>query len=136
MSLRAQILALLALPFIALAAVGGIKGLTDWGLYQSAQKTQNDTFNSLKLNNLIHYLQVERGQSSAFISSGGTIFVSELKETRSKVDLAMSEVPEAVQSLLSGVSNLDAIRSSVTDLNVTAPEAGAAYTKAIGGILS
>ncbi|MEP1330468.1 methyl-accepting chemotaxis protein [Pseudophaeobacter sp.] len=136
MSLRSQILALLALPFIALAAVGGIKGLTDWGLYQSAQKTQNDTFHSLKLNNLIHYLQVERGQSSAFISSGGTIFVSELNETRGRVDLAMSEVTEAVQSLLSGVSNLDAIRSSVTDLTVTAPEAGAAYTKAIGGILS
>ncbi len=93
MKLRTQILMIMILPFLALTVLGALRGLDNWDRLISAEHAQVETEAGLGLVTVIHFLQVERGQSAAFLSSGGKVFRAELPQTRDKVNAAMAQVP-------------------------------------------
>ncbi|KIC08273.1 chemotaxis protein [Leisingera sp. ANG-M1] len=135
MSLRSQILALIAIPFIALAGIGGFKALADWGRFQAAQVTQAGTQESVALMKVVHYLQVERGLSAVYLSSGGESGASDLESTRVKADQAIQNVPETAAGTLKHLNGLGSLRNSVTALELKPGQMGAQYSGAIANVL-
>ena len=135
MSLRAQILALIAVPFLALAAIGGLKAAADWERFQNAKVTQASTKSSVSLMELIHHLQVERGLSAAFLSSSGNSASSDLNDARAKVDAAVQNVTEAAGSSLQHLSGLAGLRQAVSGHGLEPGQMGSRYSTMIGALL-
>ncbi|UWQ26294.1 nitrate- and nitrite sensing domain-containing protein [Leisingera aquaemixtae] len=136
MSLRSQILALIIIPLLALTGVGGLKALSDWDRFQDAQLTQTETRESVALMKVIHDLQVERGLSAVFLSSGGTAASRALKEARAKSDNALRQVPPAAAASLKHLDGLSALRETVTSRQLQPGQMGARYSEAIANLLS
>lgn len=136
MTLRSQILALVAIPLISLIGLGSLKGLDDWARLNNAQVTQESVSASLDLITLIHHLQVERGQSAAFLSSGGKNFAQELPATRTEVDSALSAIGGEKPAVLSQLNNLAQVRGQVSNQNLSVAEMAGFYTGAISEILN
>ncbi|WP_291736668.1 nitrate- and nitrite sensing domain-containing protein, partial [Leisingera sp. F5] len=135
MSLRSQILALIAVPFIALAGIGGFKALTDWDRFQSAQVSQEQTRESVALMKVVHFLQVERGLSAVYLSSAGQAGTADLTDTRTEVDAAVQNVPQSAASIVEHLDQLAALRGSVTSQELTPGQMGARYSAMIASIL-
>ncbi|UWQ30345.1 methyl-accepting chemotaxis protein [Leisingera sp. M523] len=135
MSLRSQILALIAIPFIALAGIGSFKALSDWDRYQSAQSSRAQTSESVALMKVIHFLQVERGLSAVYLSSGNRSGAADLNSTRAEVDGAAQNVPQTAASTLKNLEQLAALRDSVTAQTLTPGQMGARYSAMIASLL-
>ncbi|MBY6065868.1 nitrate- and nitrite sensing domain-containing protein [Leisingera aquaemixtae] len=135
MSLRSQILTLIAIPFVALSGIGGLKALDDWDRYKDAKITQAETAASVALTKVVHHLQVERGLSAVFLSSGGASGAAELDGERAKVDAAIAEVPPAAAGALAHLDQLAATRGLVSGLEIKPGQMGARYSGAIASIL-
>ena len=135
MSLRSQILALIAIPFFALAGLGGFKAYKDWGRYHNAQAAQDETLKSTSLLNLVHQLQVERGLSAVFLSSGGRSGRADLENARFQVDEAVQNVPASAAGALKHLDQLDAFRSAVSGQELEPGQMGARYSGSIASIL-
>ncbi|MGR3759696.1 methyl-accepting chemotaxis protein [Roseobacteraceae bacterium NS-SX3] len=136
MSLRSQILALIAIPFLALAGVGGLKGLADWERYTHAKATQVTVQEVAALVSLVHRLQVERGQSAGFLSSGGKQFGTGLAASRKKTDAALADAPASAAAILAGLKDLEAVRASVSRQTVSTSQMAGYFTGAIDAILT
>lgn len=131
MSLRSQILALIAIPLIALIGLGGLKGIKDWQRLENAQTTQASVETSLGLITLIHHLQVERGQSAAYLASAGKNMAQELPKTRVLVDQALATITPESATALASLTQLQGMRSKVTAQGLAVPEMAKFYTGAI-----
>jgi methyl-accepting chemotaxis protein len=136
MSLRTQILVMIAIPLAALVSIGGLKGVSDLERYRSAEATQHETHDALSLITVVHYLQVERGQSAAFLSSDGRTFGTELKATRGKVDDALSAAGHALDPVKAGFRELETMRKSVDALRTSAGPAAVYFTDVIDDVLT
>ena len=132
MKLRSYILSLIAIPLIGLAVVGSMKGKADFTRFSNAQKTQENTGDAVKLTNMAHLLQVERGQSAGFLASGGSNFRDDLIKTRLQVDSAISETSKSVQAQLNALENM---RRDIDALKIVAPKMGGYYTNIIAALL-
>ncbi|MFY0311372.1 methyl-accepting chemotaxis protein [Leisingera sp. D0M16] len=135
MSLRSQILALIVIPLIALAGVGGLKALSDWDRFQNAQLTQAETRQAVALMEVVHFLQVERGLSAAYLSSGGSGSARELNSARANADKALQKVPAAAAASLKHLDGLSGLRDAVTSRQLQPGQMGARYSDAIASIL-
>ncbi|NRB19123.1 MAG: nitrate- and nitrite sensing domain-containing protein [Rhodobacteraceae bacterium] len=136
MSLRSQILLLVALPLIVLVFIGGLKGSADLDRYRSAQTIQSETHEALALINLVHFLQVERGQSAALISSQGTVFKNELVKTRLATKASLGKTPASTLGLFPQLTKLNEMRKSVDALAVSTPQMAIYYSDIINQILA
>jgi methyl-accepting chemotaxis protein len=131
MSLRSQILALIAIPLIALIGLGGLKGFKDWQRLDNAQTTQVSVETSLQLITLVHHLQVERGQSAAYLASAGKNMAQELPKSRVKVDEALIKISPENAAVLADLQRLATIRNEVTGQDLTLPDMAKYYTGVI-----
>ncbi len=136
MSLRSQIIALIVVPFLALAGIGGFKAYSDWEYFNNAQATQTETQASVALLEVIHFLQVERGLSAVYLSSKGASAASDLTTTRGQVDQAIQAVPASAAKTLKHLNELETFRKSVTALELNPGQMGAKYSGTIAGILN
>ena len=135
MSLRQYILALIAIPLVALLAVGGLKGLNDWNRFSNARTTLVETQEALLLTDFANYLQIERGQSAGFLTSGGASFGRELSATRRQVDEALVQASGLASNVQAQVAKLRDMRSSVDTQSTKVAQMGAFYTGIITGVL-
>ncbi|GEM_PF-228569 len=149
-SIGAKLAYLLAFPMLGLAiyAAGvAMAHLEQWQRYSSLGQTMDV---SVRVGNLVHRLQVERGLSSGYTQSQGGRFGEELKAARGESDKegsalrrayaeARDEMPETVRqpldTALQGLDRLAGHRDKVSQLGLDAPAATAAYTKLIGQLL-
>ncbi|WIY25633.1 methyl-accepting chemotaxis protein [Parasedimentitalea psychrophila] len=136
MSLRSQILLLVTLPLIVLVFIGGLKGSADLDRYRSAQTIQSETHEALTLINLVHFLQVERGQSAALISSQGTVFKNELVKTRLATKASLAKTPASTIGLFPQLTKMNEMRKSVDALTINTPQMAAYYSGVINQILT
>ncbi|WP_299928663.1 methyl-accepting chemotaxis protein [uncultured Pelagimonas sp.] len=135
MKFRTHILVMMVLPFCALTALGFLRANENWHRLGSAELAQSEVAVSLGLVTLIHDLQVERGQSAVFLSSGGTSGRTGLAKARDEVDLAFLDVPSSEAELMALLDNLQATRTAVSNQSLNVPEMATFYTDAIQGIL-
>ena len=96
----------------------------------------------------VHELQRERGMSVGFVASKGATFAAELPKQREETDRRVKAFHDAVgaagsalragalgarlEAATAALKSIDALRQRIASLAIPAPEAGAAYTQAIG----
>ena len=98
------------------------------------------------LSALVHELQRERGFSAGHVSSGGVNFASDLVDQRQRTERAqagldavtsLNDAAEAhLETALTMLDDLDAMRSSVDGLTTTVPELAGFYTGVINELLT
>ncbi|WP_457592672.1 nitrate- and nitrite sensing domain-containing protein [Hydrogenimonas sp.] len=133
---RLIILSVLAMVTISLYAFKVL--YTDYSMYRNASSTIKGTELSIKLSNLLHEFQKERGASAGFLSSKGKRFketlASQRKLTDEKIEdlnryLATHDDPYARQAKESiDLSKLETMRKKVDALSVSTKEAVGYYT--------
>ncbi|WP_368184208.1 methyl-accepting chemotaxis protein [Aestuariibius sp. HNIBRBA575] len=121
------------MPFVALVGIGSIKGISDWQRLQAARTTIETATLSEGFINLVHYLQVERGQSAVFVTSQGQFLSEELTQTRLIVDEALAGIssdhhPQAL-------AELGDMRQAISDQRVRLAQSGDFYTGIINDLL-
>lgn len=113
------------------------------------QSTEMSSLNELaefcrSIGLLVHELQVERGNTAVFLSSGGTEFTSELENqkqaTNTKVEGLKSYISEMgkdkygkdferlIDEALSDLNNIESKRTAVTSQSIDVPSATGYYT--------
>ncbi|RDD39001.1 Atrial natriuretic peptide receptor 2 [Trichoplax sp. H2] len=121
-----KICILILIPCIGLAVSTIITLLADATEYRKTTELSNEIIASIKLGNLIHYLQIERGQTVLLVSSkyDKIVFVNVVKR-RLETNNAIKEVDpwpinDSTSSYLSNSTSLrnylDAHRDSVVDM--------------------
>jgi|GEM_PF-4884761 len=148
MTIRTKLLIMAAIPLLALLGFAGEMLLERKAVANDMAELVHLTSLSIKLGNLVHELQKERGRSAGFIGAKGQKFSSEIQQHRADSDKALDELKQSIKGApLSGSLNakyqtaaamlegLGAMRSSISALQKTAPEVIAFYTKLISALL-
>ncbi|PTX00352.1 methyl-accepting chemotaxis protein [Pararhodobacter aggregans] len=135
MKLRHQVLVLAAIPLLALIAVSGPLTLGKWQAYVDASNTERAVAEGIVLGDLVHHLQVERGQSAGFLSSGGTNFRDTLPDARAATDRILARAPAVPGAARAALGALAGLRAQVDNQSVAPGDSGAQYTATIRAIL-
>ncbi len=152
MGLRARIVLLGVIPFMALL------GMMGWVVFDRVQTALSLAEMGkvaglgTQIGELVHTLQIERGMTAVFLGSKGAKFSSELTAQRQMTDakkaefliaaeqgkaqLKASEAGERLERAAQGLNAIAAIRSQASTLGVSTPDAIAAYTQSINGLLA
>ena len=85
----------------------------------------------IDIGNLIHALQVERGQSAGHIASNGKNIKASLPQERLTTDQALAAVSATLRQQILSLHQLREMRTKISDLSVTVPEMAQFYTGAI-----
>jgi len=145
LSIRSKLI-LLSLISMTLIFIYAIKLSSDeYKTYEAANQSITIVETSVRLSNVLHELQKERGASAGFLSSGGKKFGAILRQQRSLTDGKLSELDQyltQVQSdaLKNWLSNIDfsgipAMRNKVDQQSVDTQSAVAFYTAINNSIL-
>ncbi len=133
---RLTILSLLAIVTITLYALKVL--YTDYNRYLDASRAIKETELSVKLSDLLHEFQKERGASAGFLSSKGKKFKDTLTKQREVTDKKISDyrryieshndefAAEAERSI--DLSGLQSMRKRVDSMSVSTKEAVGFYT--------
>ena len=147
MKLKTQIIAIVAVPVIGIAIVSGIGLRAAFETTNSADAVLTTVSHAVPVGDLIHELQVERGMSAGFLSSGGVNFKDALPAQRSRVDAAISGFqvvssdiaagnPAGIDGLEKALGAVKSMRARVSDQGATVPEMAGVFTAAIRAALS
>ena len=132
-----------AVPLIGILVVSSIGSRSAYGLYQEAKKGEAATQLTEPLGALIHELQVERGLSAGFISTGGAdSFAIPLAAQRTEVDTVLTKVreisdalpfkvPDDAALLTEALAGLEGTRGEIDQKQPTVPEMAGYYTSLI-----
>jgi methyl-accepting chemotaxis protein len=90
--LRPRLLAVALIPLVALIGFLVPAGLTDWDESRQAAELESMVGLSVRIGDLVHEVQKERGSTSVFFSSKGARFATELSEARAAVDTRLAEL--------------------------------------------
>ncbi|MFZ5484162.1 MAG: methyl-accepting chemotaxis protein [Pseudomonadota bacterium] len=152
LSIRTKLFLMMTLPFLALTyfAVTGI--IEKLAMGQDMTRLERLVGVGVRIANVAHELQKERGMSAGYLGSQGTKFTSELPGQRAESDrvialldtgLADFDVGDYDASLGKGLAEvrtrlggLKRMRERVSTLTVTTPEAVAYYSGSIGAMLA
>ncbi|WP_395023262.1 bacteriohemerythrin [Dongia sp.] len=141
----------LVLPILALLVLSGTLVLERHRTVSEMAAMQELTQLAPETGDLVHELQKERGMSSGFIGSKGAKFANELPEQRKAADAALSAFNAAIgafpatefgQSMTDRIAastaalgRLAALRQSVSDLAISAPEMADGYSATIASLI-
>ncbi len=103
--LRNGMIASITLPLAIASALAGYVLVGEIRLFMEAEKVESRSGLILRLSNLIHEQQLERGATSVFMSSNGEQFSNELRAQRAKTDVA-------AEALKNEISNIDEPRNT------------------------
>ncbi|MDX5363560.1 MAG: methyl-accepting chemotaxis protein [Pseudazoarcus pumilus] len=146
-----RLVLLVAVPLLALLVFAGLGIHASLQKYRSATITQELMSISVAANDAIHRLQVERGASGVFLSSGGQRFADTLPGYRTESDAAIealrrqvgttdaAALPEVAEVLGEALSRLDALastRGAISQQAIDAPASGAWYTGTINRLIA
>ncbi|MEM6824572.1 MAG: methyl-accepting chemotaxis protein [Pseudomonadota bacterium] len=142
MKLRTQIIAIVAIPIVGIAIVSGLGLRAALDLNSNARAVQTTISHAVPIGAMIHELQVERGMSAGFLSSGGVTFRDELRAQRQATDRTIADFrsvadgiashhPNEVNVLNAALDRVTAMRDLVSDQQAAIPEMAEVYTDAI-----
>ncbi|MFW5881609.1 MAG: methyl-accepting chemotaxis protein [Roseicyclus sp.] len=113
MELRKQIVLMAALPMIGLILLGGYVCVLKFQDFRSATAAARQVGEVEAITALVHVLQVERGQSSGFVASGGTGFHERLAAARAETDAVLAALPPSAEALLQRRDRIADLRAQV-----------------------
>ncbi len=86
LDIRYKLLLLLVFPVVVVIAFSGYVVTEKWQQYSRAEALHNSYQYSIKLSNVIHAMQKERGLTAGFVSSSGRSFLDALKQQQQQTD--------------------------------------------------
>lgn len=131
MTLRKQMLLLAGFPALGLLMVGGLLCALKFMEYREARDGQQRVEQARVLTELVHVLQVERGQSAGFLASGGQNFADDLPQSRLAVDGVVSQLSGDGDVLRSELQSLAQMRTLVDEKSVSVPDIAEEFTTLI-----
>ena len=131
MNLSSQITRLAVIPLVGLVTVSGILFVGEVRAVLAARETKAGVEEALRLSDLVHAMQVERGQSAGYIASGGRNFVDTLPEVRVTTDAAIAALIGDVADIELRLEQIGEWRRGVDALSFKVPEMAKWYTGSI-----
>ncbi|MFA5982928.1 MAG: nitrate- and nitrite sensing domain-containing protein [Methylococcaceae bacterium] len=151
LSLKARLFLIAAIPTLLLLFFAGTLAIEKIKVANEMSQLQILAEVSVKVGDLIHNLQKERGMSAGFINSGGDKFSTDLVEQRHNTDDAILIFQQALDGLvfeqdqnsffsLARLANnklraLESLRQQVSHLDINALSSGENYTQLINALL-
>ncbi len=148
---RTKLILLSTIPALAMLYFAASTSLEKASVTKEMVKLETMIELSVKMGEVVHELQKERGMSALFIGSNGAKFSKELPEQRVKSDMKIETLQAAIKdfyiardnehlgkvldSVRKNLAELNAKRSSISALGLAGNESGAYYTKTIGSLL-
>lgn len=145
LSLRNKLLLTLVLPCLALLAFAANGIWVNSSNYFNYSKMQSLSLLSTKLSAVVHESQKERGRTAGFLGSKGTKFGKEIQDQRNLFDQKFIELQTFLKDFdkksfnqnfqaqldnyLKNIAKREEIRSRVSNLKISLPEALGYYTK-------
>jgi methyl-accepting chemotaxis protein len=146
-----KLIAVALVPLVALLVFLGKAVMHDVSLMNDAAAVRDVAARAPAIGAAAHELQRERGNSSGFIGARGQRFQRELGEQRARTDAAVADFRSALAAILAGpsatamapalraadaaIGEAVALRGRVDRLDIPAPDAVAAYTRAVDGLI-
>jgi len=143
-SLRAKLFLMMGIPMLGVIVLATQAGLVDWNEYQRLTDMKKATSVEVKIGNLVHEMQKERGASAGFLGSHGKKFANILQQQRLKTDKALSalraqlktwdlavynaEAGSGASRAMNGLSDLGSKRSVVDSFSITVKDQVGWYT--------
>ncbi|MEM9844793.1 MAG: nitrate- and nitrite sensing domain-containing protein, partial [Pseudomonadota bacterium] len=131
MTFRKQMLLLAGFPALGLFMAGTLLCVLKFMEYREARDSRQRVAEAGIISELVHVLQVERGQSAGYLASGGENFAEILPRTRVRVD-------DVVARLSGGrvdVTSLAQLRRTVDGTDAAVPEVVSSYTDLVRHVL-
>jgi len=133
-------------PMLTLVILGAFIAVTEYQRYASLDKLEQLASVAPKMSAIVHELQIERGNSAGFISSGGaTNWRASLTQQISKTDAVVSQIMPQLQQFpandfgqavgdnlnaaLAALKNIQAIRTKTLARSAGVPEIAGYYTQ-------
>jgi methyl-accepting chemotaxis protein len=92
LSIRLKLILLGLVSMVLIFIYASKLSIDEYKIYQGAEQSIAIVEVSIRLSNVLHELQKERGASAGFLSSGGAKFVSTLQQQRALTDSKLSEL--------------------------------------------
>jgi methyl-accepting chemotaxis protein len=141
-SIVSKLVVLVLVPLLVLLVTAGLGSRSEWQRYRLAQHTEQLMPLAVALSEVIHNLQIERGSSTGFSTSGGTKFGDVMAKRRDITDSSVrvlkdvaAVAPELASAALTRLGDLNSVRADVSALKKTGPQTAAFYTQTIGVLL-
>jgi len=148
LKMRTKLILIVAVPLLGLLYFSISSSIEKAVIAREMGKLESLVGLSVKIGDLAHELQKERGMTAGFLGSQGVKFASELPAQRGVTDKKVADLkqelagfdadrfgPSLKNSLGEVLKNIDGLggkRSAVSALSIPAPEALGYYTKTIG----
>ncbi|WP_373036360.1 methyl-accepting chemotaxis protein [Sulfurimonas sp.] len=136
-SIKLKLLLLVVIPVLAILFLSVLIITKTVDEKNSLEVSKNRVLEVESLAKAIHYMQIERGLSVGFSSSGGKNNADAIPSTRQKVDSAIEDIKNVYSSttgdssILNNFDDLNQKRSTIDSLNLSGHETGAYFTKII-----
>ncbi len=141
-SIVSKLVLLVMVPLLALVFAAGLGSLGQWQRYTAARHTEQLMPLAVALSAVIHNLQIERGSSTGFSTSGGKKFGDLVAKRRDLTDAsvqglenAAAVAPDLASSALLRLGDLASARADISALKKTGPQTAAFYTQTISALL-
>ena len=121
MGINTKLGLIMGLPLLGMLVLSIMVGSSKWDLVHRLELTDSSAALNVKIGNLVHEMQKERGASAGFLGSKGVKFGSIMQGQRAETDRALNELKELT-------SNFD--MSALTDEGAEAVEI---YLRDLGG---
>ncbi len=92
LSIKSKLLILSIVPIVVILVLSFMELKSSFNQYMQNLSLRDSVQLSVKISNLVHELQKERGRTAGFLSSKGQKFSSEIKEQRKLTDERISEL--------------------------------------------
>ena len=92
LSIRLKLILLSLVSMLLLFIYASKLSIDEYEIYQGSEQSIGIAEAAIRLSNVLHELQKERGASAGFLSSGGTRFSSTLQQQRKLTDKKMAEL--------------------------------------------
>lgn len=141
-SIVSRLLLLVSLPLLALLVAAGLGSGNEWGKYKAAHETELLMPIAVALSDVVHNLQIERGSSAGFSTSGGKKFGDVVTKRREVTDSSIQHlkksaqaVPDLLAPALERLADLGTAREAISALKKTGPQTAFYYTETITVLL-
>lgn len=151
MKISAAISSLVVAAFIAIFVMSSQIIMSDMKVISDVNNISQVAKLSVKLSNLVHEQQKERGFTGVFVGSGGKSVVSELDAQRTETDKKKSELQsflsgfdktvytqefnKKLDSVLANIAKMESTRSAISSLSLDRAASIGYYTKLNGEII-
>jgi methyl-accepting chemotaxis protein len=141
-SIVSKLIVLVMVPLVVLMITAGLGSRAEWQKYRVAHHTEQLMPLAVALSAVIHNLQVERGSSTGFSTSGGKKFGDVVAKRRDITDSSVQVLkqmaavaPDLASSALKQLGELPGVRADISALKKSGPQTAAFYTQTISVLL-